>query len=104
MNDILQILNLFRTDLKEIKSTLDNLTRQVPCHLAGTWIDGQDVLLLLHISKRSLQKLRDKGTLPYSRVNGKFYYKVADIEELLEKNYFKSFNGKSVKPLKSTSL
>ena len=87
MNDILQILNSFHTELKEIKTSLDKITKPVPCHLAGTWLDGQDVLLLLHISKRSLQKLRDNGKLPYSRISGKFYYKVADIEQLLENNY-----------------
>ena len=55
-----------------------------------TWIDGQDVMHTMHISKRTLQSLRDNGTLPYSRINGKFYYKVADIESLLESNYSQS--------------
>ncbi len=61
------------------KSKLDNFKE--------TWIDGQDVMHTMHISKRTLQSLRDNGTLPYSRINGKFYYKVADIENLLESNY-----------------
>ena len=51
------------------------------------WIDGQDVMQTLHISKRTLQSLRDSGTLPYSRINGKFYYKLSDLESLMEKNY-----------------
>ena len=55
-----------------------------------TWIDGQDVMHTMHISKRTLQTLRDNDTLPYSRINGKFYYKVADIENLLESNYSQS--------------
>ena len=64
------------------KSKLDNFKE--------TWIDGQDVMHTMHISKRTLQSLRDNGTLPYSRINGKFYYKVADIENLLEYNYSQS--------------
>ena len=64
------------------KSKLDNFKE--------TWIDGQDVMHTMHISKRTLQSLRDNGTLPYSRINGKFYYKVADIENLLESNYSQS--------------
>jgi hypothetical protein len=90
MNDILQILFSFQVELKEIKESLNKLTKPVPCHLAGTWLDGQEVLFLLHISKRNLQKLRSNGILPYSRISGKFYYKVADIEQLLEKNYCKT--------------
>ena len=64
------------------KSKLDNFKE--------TWIDGQDVMHTMHISKRTLQSLRDNGTLFYSRINGKFYYKVADIENLLESNYSQS--------------
>jgi|APIni6443716594_1056825.scaffolds.fasta_scaffold1667941_2 hypothetical protein len=97
MNDILQILNSFHTELKEIKTSLDKITKPVPCHLAGTWLDSQDVLLLLHISKRSLQKLRDNRTLSFSRINGKFYYKVADIQELLERNYTRCHGSNHVK-------
>lgn len=64
------------------KSKLDNFKE--------TWIDGQDVMHTMHISKRTLQSLRDNGTLPYRRINDKFYYKVADIENLLESNYSQS--------------
>ena len=95
MNEILQILNSLRAEVEQIKSSIENLSKPVPCHSAGTWLDGQDVLLLLHISKRSLQKLRDNGVLPYSRINGKFYYKQSDIEQLLENNYCNSFTGKT---------
>ena len=55
--------------------------------LKESWIDGQDVMLALNISKRTLQSLRDSGLLPHSRINGKFYYKVSDLEALLDSNY-----------------
>jgi hypothetical protein len=42
---------------------------------------------MLHISKRTLQNLRDSKTLPFSRVNGKFFYKLSDIQSVLESNY-----------------
>jgi carbamoylphosphate synthase small subunit len=44
------------------------------------WLDNQDVCLILNISKRTLQTYRDNGTLPYSQVNHKMYYKPDDIE------------------------
>lgn len=54
----------------------------------GEWIDSQEVRLLLHISKRKLQSMRDKGEIAYSS-NGKrkYYYKRTDVEAMLEKNY-----------------
>jgi hypothetical protein len=101
MNEILQALNAFKQDLKDIKTAIDKFVKPAPHPLAGAWLDGQDVMILLHISKRSLQNLRDSSTLPYSRINGKFYYKADDIKDLLEKNYSLNFNKENVKPLKS---
>lgn len=51
------------------------------------WLDGQDVMLALHISPRTLQTLRSNGTLPFSRIGSKLYYLRRDIEQLLADNY-----------------
>lgn len=87
MNEILQsILHLYG-ELKEIKAHLQYLKKTRAEIFNESWIDGQDVLLALNISQRTLQTLRDSGTLPFSKLNGKFYYKVSDLEALLESNY-----------------
>jgi len=51
------------------------------------WLDNQDVMLLLHICQRTLQTLRSNGTLPFSRIGNKIYYRRADIQSLLDNNY-----------------
>ncbi len=51
------------------------------------WLDSQDVKLKLHICDRTLQKLRDNGTLPFTRLNNKIYYRRQDIEQILSNNY-----------------
>ena len=51
------------------------------------WIDSQDVMQLLHISSRTLHTLRTNGTLPYSRIGYKFYYRKQDITKILSDNY-----------------
>lgn len=51
------------------------------------WIDNQDVMEALHISPRTLQTLRSNGTLPYSRINNKIYYRRRDVESILNNNY-----------------
>ena len=48
-----------------------------------TWLDNQDVCLMLNISPRTLQTLRDNGTLPYSQICHKTYYKPEDVERIL---------------------
>ena len=53
-------------------------------------LDSQDIMQLLHISKRTLQNHRDKRMLAYSKVGNKFYYKMSDVQKLLDKNYVKA--------------
>ena len=49
----------------------------------GDWLDNQDVCQMLNISPRTLQTLRDKGTLAYSQINRKLFYKPVDVESIL---------------------
>ncbi|MDR3235630.1 MAG: helix-turn-helix domain-containing protein [Prevotellaceae bacterium] len=51
------------------------------------WVDAQDVMQALHISPRTLQTLRSNGTLPYSRIGNKIYYRRQDIIKILSDNY-----------------
>ena len=54
------------------------------------WIDNQDVMQLLHISQRTLQTLRSNGTLPFSRIGNKIYYRRSDIQHILSQHYLMS--------------
>lgn len=53
-------------------------------------LDAQDVCMALGISKRSLQNYREKGLVPYSNIGGKFFYKEADIQKILEDGLVKN--------------
>ena len=74
--ELLTSFNSFVTKMKEMASRgndkrLDN------------WLDNQDVCQMLNISPRTLQTLRDNGTLAYSQINRKVYYKPEDVERIL---------------------
>lgn len=79
------LLRQGKTSLEDLSDEeIENLMRQ---SFLDDWIDNQDVMLMLHISLRSLQTLRSNGTLPYSRINNKIYYLRRDVEKLLDDNY-----------------
>jgi len=88
MTEIIDLLLALSQEIKDLKARIELLRHSRAEVLKDTWIDNQDVLQTLHISKRTLQTLRDNGTLPYSKVKGKFYYKVSDVEQLLQDNYY----------------
>lgn len=43
-------------------------------------MDNQDVCMLLHVSKRTLQRYRSDGLLPYRMHRHKTYYRRSDVE------------------------
>lgn len=55
------------------------------------WLDNQELMLLLKISKRTAQHYRDSGLISFSQVGNKIYYRLSDVETLLNKHYNKAF-------------
>ncbi|MCG6189853.1 helix-turn-helix domain-containing protein [Maribellus maritimus] len=53
-------------------------------------LDNQDLCLLLKVSKRTLQRFRSSGKLPYKRIGKKTYYLESDVHKFLQSG-FKSF-------------
>ena len=47
------------------------------------WLDSGVVCRVLDISPRTLQTLRENGTMPFSRICNKVYYKPEDVRRIL---------------------
>ncbi|OOQ58423.1 helix-turn-helix domain-containing protein [Mucilaginibacter pedocola] len=74
-------LNRFKNELfDELKELLK------PAANTGQkqWLRSQEVRHLLHISPGTLQNFRMNGTLSFTRVGSMHYYKLDDINALLE--------------------
>ena len=90
-------------EIKELKETLQLMMGQMVAlatelkksriapekQICREWLMGDEVERALRISTRTLQTLRDNGTMPCSRFQGKFYYKLKDVKALLENGYGK---------------
>ncbi|MDR6460459.1 hypothetical protein J2786_003593 [Chryseobacterium vietnamense] len=50
-------------------------------------LDNQDVLQMLKISSRSLQRYRSDKKLPYYTISGKLYYKLSDVHQLIRDSF-----------------
>ena len=48
-------------------------------------MDSEEVCRALNITKRTLQRYRDRGVIPYSRLGGKFYYRRRDLAAWLSR-------------------
>jgi hypothetical protein len=76
-----------KQDLREFKNDLLNEIKQIIKPGQGQskqWLKSVEVRKLLNISPGTLQNLRINGTLRYSKIGGMMYYKLEDINKLLE--------------------
>lgn len=48
-------------------------------------MDNQEVCIALNISQRTLQAMRSNGTLSFSQIDRKTYYRRQDVIRLIEK-------------------
>lgn len=53
-------------------------------------MDNQDLLQMLKVSNRSLQRYRSSGRLPYYTISGKLYYKLSDVQQFIRDSFNKS--------------
>ncbi len=61
-------------------------------------MDNQDVCQLLNVSKRTLQRYRSSGELPYQMIYHKTFYKESDVGAFIKANFQKGKDTKSDAP------
>ena len=88
----MEIISFEKRTFEEIAAKLDRFVQRVEslCREHGgketsEWMDNQDVCRYLNILPRTLQTLRDNGTLPFSQINHKIFYKPEDVQGIVKK-------------------
>jgi hypothetical protein len=86
----MEVISIERSTYEELLTSFNSFVSQMKAMAGrgtdkrlGEWLDNQDVCQMLNISPRTLQTLRDNGTLAYSQINRKVYYKPEDVEGIL---------------------
>ncbi|MTG98548.1 MULTISPECIES: helix-turn-helix domain-containing protein [Myroides] len=89
----------FLSWMKRLTTRLDSLNENISKLQLQTLnvdgeelLDNQDVLQILKISYRTLQRYRSEKKLPYYKLKGKIYYKLSDVEKLLRDCFSRPIN------------
>lgn len=78
---------MYRFDKQD--KTLDKMSKQRNMLEGEVLFDNQDLCQLLHVSKRTLQRYRSTGELPFQTVYQKTYYKESDVHKFIRENFNK---------------
>ena len=93
----MEAIIITKDQFSDLMSKLDTIQSQINSKndpKKETFLDNQEFLLLMKISKRTAQTWRDEGKISFSQVGSKIYYKLSDVEKLLQEHYNKSFKSK----------
>ena len=74
-----ELLSRLETFLGKVEMFCESSEEKPP----KKWFDNQDVCLKLNIGLRTLQTLRSNGSLPYTQINRKMFYRPQDVEALI---------------------
>lgn len=69
--------------LEDAKRMTGDICEKLREKKMGEWMDNQEACVLLGITPRTLQTLRENGTLAYSQISHKIYYKPEDLQKVL---------------------
>lgn len=86
----MEVISIERSTYEELLTSFNSFVAQMKAMASrgndkklSDWLDNQDVCQILNISPRTLQTLRDNGTLAFSQINRKVYYKPEDVKKIL---------------------
>lgn len=88
----MEIISFEKSTFEEVAAKLDyfvqrmdNLCRMHGEKKPGGWMDNRAVCQKLRISPRTLQTLRDNGTLAFTKIGNRTYYRPEDVEQIIVK-------------------
>lgn len=90
----MEVITIQSEAFKVILEKMDRIDKKLDSNLKtptlkDPWYDTQEACFILKVSKRTILTYRNQGKLPYSKIDGKIYFKEADIQKLLENHYKK---------------
>jgi hypothetical protein len=57
------------------------------------WVDSYEVCTFLKISSKTLQRLRAANAITFSRIRGKNFYRISEIQRLLNEKHHSTERG-----------
>ncbi|SHE50015.1 Helix-turn-helix domain-containing protein [Mariniphaga anaerophila] len=73
--------------LDDVVNKLDDPGEEVPLFNGEKLLDNHDVCQMLNVSKRTLQRYRSSGELPFQMIYHKTFYKETDVMKFIDTHF-----------------
>jgi 3-methyladenine DNA glycosylase Tag len=89
----MEVITIESQAFKEIQSKINLIAKFVTAieskqaeQPEDGWVDSYEVCTFLKISDRTLQRLRKAGAISFSRIRGKNFYRISELQRLMQNN------------------
>jgi len=89
----MEVITIESQAFKELSAKINTIAKFVASIQAKSeeeptegWVDNYEVCTFLKISPKTLQRMRAANLVSYSRIRGKNFYKISEIQRLMENN------------------
>ena len=79
--------------MEQVAVRFSKIKKSNEAYPLNKWMDGQDACIFLRIKPRTLQTLRDNGTLAYTQIGKKIFYKKEDVKSIIKLINSKNMNN-----------
>lgn len=83
----IRVFNALSERVENMERTAEILYRKQDDLGLKRWLDNQDVCEMLGITKRTLQKYRERKLIPYAIFRHKVFYRLEDVEAMLQSSH-----------------
>jgi hypothetical protein len=87
----MEIITIESQAFRELTAKIDMIAKYVAAIQSKAeeqpedgWVDSYEVCTFLKISSKTLQRLRTAGGITFSRIRGKNFYRISEIERLMK--------------------
>jgi len=86
MHEFIVALNKLKDQVRDLTSQVEFLSKSPSQQLTRKYLDTEAACTILHVSDRTLYKMRTRGELPFIRLHRKIIFQASDIHQYLERN------------------
>ena len=75
---------------ERLKAISDYILKIEDTSYDSLWLNNHEVCQYLHISEKTLWRIRTKGEIAYSKIYGQYFYTIGAIKDMLNANAIQS--------------
>ena len=82
--EIVRAVNRLNDRIGDLATQVEFLSKSPSQQMTKKWVNSEEACAILHVSDRTLLKIRNEGIMPFIKVRRRILYQASDVQEYVE--------------------